>query len=101
MALTFSSKILKNDQIYFKNLVVRTPQKFLKMFGHFSPICMSVILYSYHIEYTSVDLQKWSIDKSFLSGNIARKWVNPANIYFSKSTIETLGKGVKFVQSQL
>ena len=34
--LNLSSTVLKNDQIYFKNLAVRTPQDFYSMFVHFS-----------------------------------------------------------------
>ena len=34
--LNLSSIVLKNDQIYFKNLAVRTPQDFYCMFIHFS-----------------------------------------------------------------
>ena len=32
--------MLGNDQTYFKNLAVLTPQDFEDMFGHFSILCM-------------------------------------------------------------
>ena len=37
--------MLKNDQIYFKNLAVFTTQDFQGMFGHFSTLCMKGLTY--------------------------------------------------------
>ena len=35
--------MMKNDQTYFKNLRMLTPQDFQSMFDHFSPLYMKAI----------------------------------------------------------
>ena len=40
--------MLKNGQIYFKNLVVFTRQNFKSMFGHFLRLCIKGLTQCYH-----------------------------------------------------
>ena len=46
--------MLKNDQTYFLNFAVSTPQAFSSMFGHFSILCMKALKYCSPIEKVNV-----------------------------------------------
>ena len=87
-SLTLSFTMLKNGQIYFKNVTVKPPQDFKSIFGHFSTLWMI------GLNYNSV---KWFLDKlrdrdsSIKDQHLIHPQHFPKNTYYLSLDMNTYG----------